>query len=73
MSARDELLEYADRYGYAEHVKLIDAYRAEVLAEEATELRAACPDHGQREEVWMDCPCRIADELERRATTEATS
>ncbi|GHH58099.1 hypothetical protein [Streptomyces candidus] len=36
MSARDDLLEYADRYGYTEHVNaLLDAYRVEVLAAEA--------------------------------------
>lgn len=44
MSARDELREYADRYGYTEHVNgLLNAYRAEVLAEAAAELEAASP------------------------------
>ncbi|WP_406004378.1 hypothetical protein [Streptomyces sp. NBC_00987] len=39
MSARDELREYADRYGYTEHVNgLLDAFRAEVLAEAADKL-----------------------------------
>ena len=37
MNARDELLQYADRYGYTEHVNaLLDAYRAEVLREGLT-------------------------------------
>lgn len=40
MSARDELREYADRYGYTEHVNgLLDAFRAEVLAEAAILVR----------------------------------
>lgn len=39
--ARDELREYADRYGYTAHVNsLLDAYRAEVLRDAVVEQRA---------------------------------
>ncbi|MFG3476408.1 hypothetical protein ACGF3K_14250 [Streptomyces sp. NPDC047980] len=39
--ARDELCAYADRYGYTEHVNaLIDAFRAEVLAEAVEAARS---------------------------------
>jgi hypothetical protein len=45
MTARDELREYADRYGYTEHVnKLLDAFRAEVLYEGADALEARVAD-----------------------------
>jgi broad-specificity NMP kinase len=41
MTARDELREYADRYGYTEHVnKLLDNLRAEVIAERDAETIA---------------------------------
>ncbi|MFF8716212.1 hypothetical protein ACF07T_32975 [Streptomyces sp. NPDC015184] len=45
----------------------LDAYRAEVLTEAADDLVAACPDHGDADEAWMDCPCEYADELRRMA------
>ncbi|MHA4819451.1 hypothetical protein ACXZ65_34440 [Streptomyces aculeolatus] len=46
---------------------LIASYRAAVLREEADEVVASCPDHGPRDETWMDCRCDAADELRRRA------
>ncbi|MFE5090641.1 hypothetical protein ACFRCI_09600 [Streptomyces sp. NPDC056638] len=46
---------------------MLDAFRAEVLTEAADNLVAACPDHGDADEAWMDCPCEYADELRRTA------
>lgn len=40
---------------------------AEVLVEAADDLVAACPEHSDADECWMDCPCEYADELRRRA------
>lgn len=43
------------------------ARRAEVLREEAAELKAHCLEHNQFAPAgFMDCPCRVADELLRR-------
>jgi hypothetical protein len=52
MSARDELREYADRYGYTAHVNaLIDAVVAEVRIEAADFLREiGTPITGERTE-----------------------
>lgn len=47
---------------------LIAAYRAEVLLEAADGLVAACPEHSDADEVWMDCHCDVADELRAKAT-----
>ncbi|MCZ7413102.1 hypothetical protein [Streptomyces sp. WMMC897] len=41
--------------------------RAEVLREAADSLAAACPEHSDADEAWMDCPCEYADELRRMA------
>jgi len=44
MSARDELLNYADRYGYTEHVNtLLNAFAAEVLRKVADDLASEVP------------------------------
>ncbi|NML55315.1 hypothetical protein HHL19_16200 [Streptomyces sp. R302] len=40
---------------------------AKALADAATELEAACPDHGDAEEAWMVCHCEAAGELRRKA------
>lgn len=40
---------------------------AAVLREAADDLVSACPEHGDADEAWMDCPCEYADELRRRA------
>ena len=50
-----------------ETAKVIAHHDAEVLRGAAAELMAACPEHGDADEVWMDCPCEYADELERKA------
>ncbi|MFH8581694.1 hypothetical protein [Streptomyces zaomyceticus] len=43
--ARAALLEYADRYGYTDHVNaLLDAYRAAVLDEAADAIEQAAGD-----------------------------
>ncbi|MFF2964296.1 hypothetical protein ACFVT1_36640 [Streptomyces sp. NPDC057963] len=67
MSAADHLREAID-FGCArddhDHVAM---HRAEVLTEAADDLVAACPDHGDADEAWMDCPCEYADELRRMA------
>lgn len=45
MTARDELREYADRYGYTDHVNaLIDAVEREVLNEAANALASLGPE-----------------------------
>lgn len=41
--------------------------KAETLRQAAVDLITACPDHGDADEAWMDCPCEIADELSRHA------
>ncbi|MFG2307627.1 hypothetical protein ACGFS9_02890 [Streptomyces sp. NPDC048566] len=38
-----------------------------VLRQAAEDLMAPCPEHGDSDEVWMDCPCEYAEELVRRA------
>jgi hypothetical protein len=38
-----------------------------VLRKAAAELMAACPEHGDADEAWMDCPCEYAEDLERMA------
>lgn len=40
---------------------------ADVLRQAADDLTAACPDHSDADEAWMDCPCEFADELRRKA------
>jgi hypothetical protein len=40
---------------------------ADALRQAADDLTAACPDHGDADEAWMDCPCEFADELRRKA------
>ena len=69
MSARDELLQYADRYGYTEHVNaLLDAYRAEVLREaadaldESETLRDLTDDHMHDVHAAANELRRMADE-----------
>jgi hypothetical protein len=67
MTARDELREYADRYGYTEHVnKLLDAVIAEALNEAAEALRV---EH--RRIFWATKPdtCPEAEFLDRMAAT----
>lgn len=42
--------------------------RAEVLREAADEIIAApCPEHGTRDETWIECYCAVGDELRRMA------
>lgn len=55
-----------------ETAKVVAHHDAEVLRAAAAELMAACPDHGDADEVWMDCPCEYADELERKAVLVET-
>lgn len=43
-----------------------DAYRAEVLNEEADRFEAACPDKGA-DFAFMRCHCDAATELRKRA------
>jgi hypothetical protein len=65
MNARDELREYADRYGYTEHVnKLLDGVIAEALREAAEALRV---EH--RRIFWATKPdtCPEAEFLDRMA------
>ncbi|MFF2189291.1 hypothetical protein [Streptomyces sp. NPDC058155] len=74
MNARGELL---DEYGRAEAgtapwtltelTAKIANVRAEALREAADDLVSACPEHGDADEAWMDCPCEYADELRRKA------
>jgi hypothetical protein len=40
---------------------------ADVLRQAADDLTAACPEHSDADEAWMDCPCEFADELRRKA------
>lgn len=40
---------------------------AKVLRGAADDLMVACPEHGDADEVWMDCPCEYAEDLERMA------
>lgn len=47
--------------------------RAAALKEAAEELMAACPEHGDADEVWMDCPCEFAEELLRKAELASTT
>ena len=60
-TARENLASYADRYGYTDEVNaLLDAYRAEVLAEAAGHiayLLEATPEYG----LW------VADKLRAMA------
>ncbi|MFF1348450.1 hypothetical protein ACFVZJ_21145 [Streptomyces sp. NPDC058322] len=71
--ARDELREYADRYGYTGHVNgLLDAFRAEVLREAAAEIGDACPDHSEADTCYIDCQCAAARDLRRMADEAAT-
>jgi hypothetical protein len=41
--------------------------RATVLREAVDEVTASCPEHGPREEAWMDCHCEVADLLREMA------
>lgn len=48
--------------------------RAAVLREEATRIRAHCPDHLDSESAegaWITCHCDVADDMERRMAVEA--
>ncbi|ELP62816.1 hypothetical protein PV735_11190 [Streptomyces turgidiscabies] len=38
-----------------------------ILRQAAEELKAACPEHSDADEVWMDCPCEYVEELLRKA------
>jgi hypothetical protein len=38
-----------------------------VLRQAAEDLMAACPEHGDSDEVWLNCPCEYAEELVRKA------
>lgn len=67
MSAADHLREAIDFGCTRDDHDHIAMHRAEVLTEAADDLVAACPDHGDADEAWMDCPCEYADELRRMA------
>lgn len=82
MSARDELLQYADRYGYTEHVNaLLDAFAVEVRAEQTAEIDRLCAKLettvGHRDYWHAELKCadaRIAElERERRTAASATA
>jgi hypothetical protein len=38
-----------------------------VLAHEAADIVAFCPEHGDRDTAWIACHCDVADDMERRA------
>lgn len=42
------------------------ATRTKVIATEADEIVAHCPDHGSRDGVWITCHCDVADDMRRR-------
>ncbi|MEU2135333.1 hypothetical protein [Streptomyces sp. NPDC018352] len=67
MSAADHLREAIDFGCTRDDHDHVGAHRAEVLTEAADNLVAACPEHGDADEAWMDCPCEYADELRRMA------
>ncbi|WP_405611189.1 hypothetical protein [Streptomyces sp. NBC_01508] len=73
MTAREDLLDAYGRAGTAPLGTMADlhqalaAIRAEALTEAADDLLSACPEHGDSDEAWMDCPCEYADELRRTA------
>jgi hypothetical protein len=78
VNAREELYRFAMRGKQhspdtSERMsQTIDAFRAEVLRTAADDLVAACPEHSDADEVWMDCPCEIADELRAKAALAET-
>lgn len=45
------------------------ATRTKVIATEADEIVAHCPDHGSRDGVWITCHCDVADDMRRRTLT----
>ncbi|MFI2031903.1 hypothetical protein [Streptomyces buecherae] len=47
----------------AEH----DRARSAIHDEIADEITASCPEHGPRDEAWMDCHCDVAYEVKRWA------
>jgi regulator of replication initiation timing len=63
--AAEALRENRDRL--AELTTAAATVRAAALKEAAEELMAACPEHGNADEAWMDCPCEFAEELVRKA------
>lgn len=76
MSARDVIKQYVRLAGdwwtapklHDERVEHVyQQVRAEVLTEEAAELKAHCLEHNRFAATgFADCPCRVADELLRR-------
>lgn len=76
MTARDDFVQrlggaLMDQENPAALTEALDLYdtarRAEVLAEEAAELKAHCLEHNRFAATgFADCPCRVADELLRR-------
>ncbi|MGW6395430.1 hypothetical protein ACWFR1_34180 [Streptomyces sp. NPDC055103] len=75
--ARAALLEYADRYGYTDHVNtLLNAYRAAVLHEAADSIDGIptgdCSDADSHDEAWDWGAQAAATEL-RRMAEEARS
>lgn len=77
MSARDTVKRYVRLCGdmwtpprvHDERTEAVyQEVRAEVLTETAAELKAHCLDHNRFAATgFMDCPCRVADELLRMA------
>ena len=68
MSARDELREYADRYGYTEHVNaLLDAFAAEVRREDIALIENAADDADFTEEPLYIVGLRSAVDLLKNA------
>lgn len=49
------------------------ATQTKVLATEADEIVAHCPDHGSRDGVWITCHCDVADDMRRRAGAAVAS
>lgn len=70
MTAADELFAVLRLSGEdrAEAERLMAARDAEVLTETAADLKAHCLEHNRFAATgFMDCPCRVADELLRKA------
>lgn len=53
--------------------ELLNAYRAEVLREEADDVVLFCPDHSDHYSSYLSCHCPVADVLRQRADKAASS
>ncbi|MFF8412896.1 hypothetical protein [Streptomyces omiyaensis] len=52
-------------------MKICD-HASDILTTLATELEAACPEHGTGDEAWASCHCEIVAELRVKAQLAAT-